>query len=226
MVIINVVATTQTSYEEVSRVRTLISERSARSSQRSHLQQQKQQQQPSPPPTMPQQQSAIFQQPPPPPPPPQQQQVILSATPQYQAFSVVDTISPSQSPPSHPPAPPQLPNYSLPQGYKPPQQTYHRASPQQQASYQNFRLPASPQSSTHSPTEQRQSPTLKAHSIRSNSLPGAQDDTFVIPKVSHLHPVLFCLLVPSCSQWNHQHFDSPLIFVDNRTHYTISQSTV
>ena len=172
-IVIIIAATTQTSYEEVNKARAL------RPSQRSHLQQHKQQTQPSPPS---QQQSAIFQQPPPPPPPPQQQ-VILSATPQYQAFNVVDAISPSQSPPSHPPPPPQLPNYSLSQGYKGPQQSFHRASPQQQASFPSFRLPASPQAS---PTEQRQSPTLKGLSNRSNSLPGPQDDTFVMPKVSNL----------------------------------------
>ncbi|KAJ9596440.1 hypothetical protein L9F63_012524 [Diploptera punctata] len=165
---------TQNSYEGNTKMRSL------RSSQRSHLQQQKQQTQSSPPP---QQQSAIFQQPPPPPPPPPQQQqqaILTAAAPQYQTFS------PSQSPPSHPPPPPQLPNYSLPQSYKPPQQSYHRASPQQQASFPNFRLPSSPQGSTQSPTEQSQSPSLRSLSHRSNSLPGPQDEAFVMPKYNQL----------------------------------------
>ncbi|PSN49477.1 hypothetical protein C0J52_12168 [Blattella germanica] len=165
-------AAAQPSYEEII---------SLRSSQRSHLQQQKPSQQ-AVSPRIPQQQSAIFQQPPPPPPPPQQsQQVILSAAPQCQPFNIVDTISPSHSPPSHPSPAPQLPSYSMSQSFKPPQQSYHRASPQQQQSYSNFHLPSPPQSS-QSPTEHRQSPTLKGASNRSNSLPGPQDDTFIMPK--------------------------------------------
>jgi hypothetical protein len=176
-----------TTYEEVlprGKVRPLCS------SQRSHHQQQKQQTQPTPPP-MPQQSSSLFQHSSSS--PQQQQQLILCSSAQYQAFNMSDLgspSSPSHSPPSNPPPPPQLPSYTLSQSYK---QPYHRTNPQQQAGFPSFRLSSSPVAASHSPTPASEppnlrqsvtSPTLKSPSFRSNSLPGLQDDTFVMPKVS------------------------------------------
>lgn len=139
---------------------------------------------------MPQQSSALFQQPPA---ASQQQHVVLCSSAQYHAFSMSDKgspSSPSHSPPSNPPPPPQLPSYGLSQSYK---QPYHRTNPQQQAGFPSFRLPSSPVAASHSPTPASEppnlrqsvaSPTLNRPSLRSSSLPGLQDDTFAMPKVS------------------------------------------
>lgn len=180
----------QTAYDDVSTVSKV---RTLRSSQRSHPQHQSNQQaQPAELP-LPQQSNPLFQQPS----PAAQQQVVLCSSPQYQAFSMSDlgsSSSPSHSPPSQPPPSPQLPSYALsPQGAQCYKQPYHRTSPQQQASFPSFRLPASPVAISHSPTPGSEppslrqsivSPTIKNPSLRSNSLPGLQDDTFVMPKVS------------------------------------------
>jgi hypothetical protein len=136
---------------------------------------------------MPQQSNALFQQPSPAPQQP----------PQYQAFSMSDlgsSSSPSHSPPSQPPPSPQLPSYALsPQGAQCYKQPYHRTSHQQQAGFPSFRLPSSPVAISHSPTPGSEppnlrqsiaSPTVRSPSLRSNSLPGLQDDTFLMPKVS------------------------------------------
>jgi hypothetical protein len=180
----------QTAYDDVSSVSKV---RTLRSSQRSHPQHQPNQQtQP-----VPQQ----FQQPPPAP----QQQVVLCPSPQYQAFSMSDLGSSSS--PSHSPPSPQLPSYALSsQGAQCYKQPYQRTSPQQQASFPSFRLPSSPVAISHSPTPGSEppslrqaiaSPTVKSPSLRSNSLPGLQDDTFVMPKVSTVLHV--CCSVPrSC----------------------------
>jgi hypothetical protein len=133
-------------------------------------------------------------------PPMPQQQVVLCSSPQYQAFSISDlgsSTSPSHSPPQPPPPPPpppQLPSYSHSLGVQNYKQVYHRTSPQQQAGFQSFCLPTSSVTVSHSPTpgseppNLRQSvaaaPVLKTPSLRSNSLPGLQDDTFIMPKVS------------------------------------------
>jgi len=192
----------QTRYEDVSPV---AKARTLHSSRRSHPQlhppqQQKQQTQSMPPP-IPQQSSVLFQQPSPASQQQQQQQqhqqqVVLCATPQYQTFSISDlgsSTSPSHSPPQ-PPAQPQLPSYSHSLGVQNYKQVYHRTSPQQQAGFQSFCLPTSSVTVSHSPTpvsepsNLRQSvaaaPILKTSSLRSNSLPGLEDDTFVMPKVS------------------------------------------
>jgi len=190
----------QTRYEDVSAV---AKARTLRASRRSHPQlhppqQQKQQTQSMPPP-MPQQSNVLFQQPSPASQQQQhQQQVVLCASPQYQTFSIGDlgsSTSPSHSPPQ-PPAQSQLPSYSHSLGVQNYKQVYQRTSPQQQASFSSFCLPTSSVTVSHSPTpgsepsNLRQSvaaaPTLKTSSLRSNSLPGLQDDTFVMPKVSTL----------------------------------------
>ncbi|XP_069704539.1 carbohydrate-responsive element-binding protein isoform X2 [Periplaneta americana] len=199
----------QTTYEDASSVGKV---RPLRPSQRTHPhhQQTQQQKQSQPSASLPQQSSAIFQQPPPPPPPPQtqhsqqQQQVVLNPSAQYQVFSMNElgsaTSSPSHSPPSRPPPPPQPPGYPLSASYKQPssqQSSYQRTSSQQQVSFPNFRLPSPPLAASQSPTPSpdssslRQSlgtasPTLKSPSLRSNSLPGPQDDTFVMPKYNQL----------------------------------------
>ncbi|XP_021937164.1 MLX-interacting protein isoform X2 [Zootermopsis nevadensis] len=176
----------QTTYEEVPAVGKV---RCLRSSQRTHQQQQKQQTQPTPPP-MPQQSNTLFQQPSGT--PQQQQQVVLCSPAQYQAFNMGDQVSPSSpchSPPLNPPPTPQLTNYALSQSYK---QPYHQTNHQQQAGFPSFRLSSSPVAASHSPTpgseppnlrQSLASPTLKSPSFRSNSLPGLQDDAFVMPKV-------------------------------------------
>lgn len=135
-------------------------------------------------------------------PPMPQQQVVLCSSPQYQAFSISDlgsSTSPSHSPPQPPPPPPpppQLPSYSHSLGVQNYKQVYHRTSPQQQAGFQSFCLPTSSVTVSHSPTpgseppNLRQSvaaaPVLKTPSLRSNSLPGLQDDTFIMPKYNQL----------------------------------------
>lgn len=190
----------QTRYEDVSPV---AKARTLRTSRRSHPQlhppqQQKQQTQSMPPP-MPQQSNVLFQQPSPASQQQQhQQQVVLCASPQYQTFSIGDlgsSTSPSHSPPQ-PPAQTQLPSYSHSLGVQNYKQVYHRTSPQQQAGFSSFCLPTSSGTVSHSPTPGsepstlRQSvaaaPTLKTSSLRSNSLPGLQDDTFVMPKYNQL----------------------------------------
>ncbi|XP_021937166.1 MLX-interacting protein isoform X4 [Zootermopsis nevadensis] len=179
----------QTTYEEVPAVGKV---RCLRSSQRTHQQQQKQQTQPTPPP-MPQQSNTLFQQPSGT--PQQQQQVVLCSPAQYQAFNMGDQVSPSSpchSPPLNPPPTPQLTNYALSQSYK---QPYHQTNHQQQAGFPSFRLSSSPVAASHSPTpgseppnlrQSLASPTLKSPSFRSNSLPGLQDDAFVMPKYNQL----------------------------------------
>ena len=187
----------QTRYEDVSPV---AKPRTLRSSRRSHPQlhppqQQKQQTQSMPPP-MSQQSSMLFQQPSPASQQQHQQQVVLCASPQCQTFSISDlgsSTSPSHSPPQ-PSTQPQLPSYSHSLGVQNYKQVYHRTSPQQQASFPGFCLPTSSVTVTHSPTPGSEpsnlrqpvaaAPTLKTPSLRSNSLPGLQDDTFVMPKVS------------------------------------------
>jgi len=188
----------QTRYEDVSPV---AKARTLRSSRRSHPQlhppqQQKQQTQPMPP-AMSQQSGVLFQQPSPASQQQQhQQQVVLCASPQYQTLSISDlgsSTSPSHSPPQ-PSTQPQLPSYSHSLGLQNYKQVYHRTSPQQQPGFPSFCLPTSSVTVSHSPTpgsepsNLRQSvaaaPTLKTSSLRSNSLPGLQDDTFVMPKVS------------------------------------------
>jgi len=188
----------QTRYEDISPV---AKSRTLRSSRRSHPQlhppqQQKQQTQSMPPP-MPQQSSVLFQQPSPASQQQQhQQQVVLCASPQYQTFSDLGlSTSPSHSPPQ-PPAQPQLPSYSHSLGVQNYKQVYHRTNSQQQAGFPSFCLPTSSVNVSSSstpdsePSNLRQSvavaPTLKTSSLRSNSLPGLQDDTFVMPKVSTL----------------------------------------
>jgi hypothetical protein len=190
----------QTAYEDVSSVSKV---RTLRSSQRSHPQHQPNQQ------TQPvsQQSNALFQQPS----ASVQQQVVLCSSPQYQAFSMSDlgsSSSPSHSPPSQPPPSPQLPSYALsPQVAQCYKQPYQRTSPQQQPSFPSFRLPSSPVSISHSPTPGSEppslrqaiaSPTVRSPSLRSNSLPGLQDDTFVMPKVSTATLHCLCMFVP-CS---------------------------
>jgi hypothetical protein len=182
----------QTAYEDVSSVSKV---RALRSSQHSHPQHQQNQQTQATPLPMPQQSNALFQQPS----PASQQQAVLCSSPQYQAFSISDlgsSSSPSHSPPSQPPPSPQLPSYALsPQGAQCYKQPYHRTSPQQQAGFPSFRLTSSPAAISSSPTPGSEppslrqsvaSPTIKSSSLRSNSLPRLQDDTFVIPKVSTL----------------------------------------
>jgi hypothetical protein len=142
---------------------------------------------------MPQQSSVLFQQPSS---ASQQQQVVLCSSPQYQTFNISDlgsSSSPSHSPPQ-PPPPPQLPSYSHSLGVQNYKQVYHRTSPQQQAGFPSFCLPTSQVTVSHSPTPGSEppnlcqsvtaAPTLKSPSLRSNSLPGLQDDTFIMPKVS------------------------------------------
>jgi hypothetical protein len=142
---------------------------------------------------MPQQSNALFQQPSPAP----QQQVVLCSSPQYQTFSMSDlgsSSSPSHSPPSQLRPSPQLPSYAMsPEGAQCYKQPYHRTSSQQQAGFPSFRLPSSPVTISPSPTPGSEppslrqsiaSPTVKSPSLRSNSLPRLQDDTFVMPKVS------------------------------------------
>lgn len=189
----------QTRYEDVSPV---AKARTLRSSRRSHPQlhppQQQKQQTQSMPPAMSQQSSVLFQQPSPASQQQHQQQVVLCASPQYQTFSISDlgsSTSPSHSPPQ-PSAQPQLPSYSPSLGVQNYKQVYHRTSPQQQPGFPSFCLPTSSVTVSHSPTpgsepsNLRQSvaaaPNLKTSSLRSNSLPGLQDDTFVMPKVSTL----------------------------------------
>jgi len=186
----------QTRYEDVSPV---AKARTLRSSRRSHPQlhppQQQKQQTQSMPPAMSQQPSVLFQQPSPASQQQHQQQVVLCASPQYQTLSISDlgsSTSPSHSPPQ-PSAQPQLPSYSHSLGVQNYKQVYHRTSPQQQPGFPSFCLPTSSVTVSHSPTpgsepsNLRQSvaaaPNLKTSSLRSNSLPGLQDDTFVMPKV-------------------------------------------
>lgn len=188
----------QTRYEGVSPAKA----RTLRSTRRSHPQlhppQQQKQQTQSMPPLMPQQSSVLFQQPSPASQQQQQQhqqQVVICASPQYQTFSISDLGS-STSPSHSPPAQPQLPSYSHSLGVQNYKQVYPRTSPQQQAGFPSFCLPTSSVTVSQSPTpcsepsNLRQSvaaaPTLKTSSLRSNSLPGLQDDTFVMPKVSTL----------------------------------------
>jgi hypothetical protein len=146
---------------------------------------------------MPQQSSVLFQQPSPASQQQQQQQVVLCSSPQYQAFNISDlgsSSSPSHSSPQPPPPPPQMPSYSHSLGVQNYKQVYHRTSPQQQAGFPSFCLPTSPVTVSHSPTQGPEppnlrqcvaaAPTVKTPSLRSNSLPGLQDDTFVVPKVS------------------------------------------
>jgi len=190
----------QTRYEDVSPV---AKARTLRSSRRSHPQlhppQQQKQQTQSMPPAMSQQPSVLFQQPSPASQQQHQQQVVLCATPQYQTLSISDlgsSTSPSHSPPQ-PSAQPQLLSYSHSLGVQNYKQVYHRTSPQQQPGFPSFCLPTSSVTVSHSPTpgsepsNLRQSvaaaPNLKTSSLRSNSLPGLQDDTFVMPKVSTLN---------------------------------------
>ena len=156
------------------------------------------------PPPIPQQSNVLFQQPSPAS-QQHQQQVVLCASPHYQTFSIGDlgsSTSPSHSPPQ-PPAQPQLPSYSHSLGVQNYKQVYHRTSPQQQTGFSSFCLPTSSGTVSHSPTPGsepptlRQSvvaaaPTLNTSSLRSNSLPGLQDDTFVMPKVSTLI-ILVCV---------------------------------
>ncbi|XP_023714630.1 MLX-interacting protein isoform X2 [Cryptotermes secundus] len=182
-------AAAQTAYEDVSSVNKV---RTLRSSPRSHPQHLQNQQTQATPLPVPQQSHALFQQPSSAP----QQQVVLCSSPQYQAFSMSDlgsSSSPSHSPPSQPPPSPQLPSYALSsQGAQCYKQPYHRPGPQQQAGFASFRLPSSPVAISPSPTPGSEppslrqsitSPTVKSPSLRSNSLPRLQDDTFVMPKV-------------------------------------------
>ncbi|XP_033608896.1 MLX-interacting protein isoform X4 [Cryptotermes secundus] len=185
-------AAAQTAYEDVSSVNKV---RTLRSSPRSHPQHLQNQQTQATPLPVPQQSHALFQQPSSAP----QQQVVLCSSPQYQAFSMSDlgsSSSPSHSPPSQPPPSPQLPSYALSsQGAQCYKQPYHRPGPQQQAGFASFRLPSSPVAISPSPTPGSEppslrqsitSPTVKSPSLRSNSLPRLQDDTFVMPKYNQL----------------------------------------
>jgi hypothetical protein len=207
-VVFLVSAAGQTAYDDVSSVSKV---RTLRSSQRSHPQhQQNQQGHPAPLPIT-QQSNTLFQQQPPAP----QQQVVLCSSPQYlhQAFSMSDlgsSSSPSHSPPSQPP---QLPSYALSsQGAQCYKQPYQRTSPQQQASFPSFRLASSPAAISHSPTPGSEppslrqsitSPTVKSPSLRSNSLPGLQDDTFVMPKVSTMITPVFVACLLFCATFVH-----------------------